>query len=165
MAVALTGCAASGPTLRGDSFPERARELLIDQSDLGAIALVSTLDTPDAASLAFAAEDGIRGLDVTFDPTLPADSRFRLVVTRASGNPCGTSTTSQSPGLGLSVAFCRGEDAVATTFDESDAPATDAVRRATRQLFPDEYETGSGIGLFGRLGTGISIGVGTSIGF
>lgn len=164
--VLLAGCSADNTRLSGDSFPERARELLTEQADAGAVALVSTLESPDASTLALAAEEGVRGLDVNFDPSLPAESRFRLVVTRADGNPCNALSDADSV---LTVAFCRGEDAVATaradSADQSESEIAANVRRATRQLFPDEYASDRNLGIFGRIGSGVSVGIGTSIGF
>lgn len=162
MGTAFAGCASDAPELTGGSFPERARQLLAEQAELGPVAFVSRLKEPDPASLAFAAEEGVRGLEVSFDPALPEASRFRLVVTRDASDPCGGSL---GQGLSTVVAFCRDGDAVASSIGIEGAIETDTVRRASRQIFPDDYGRNGGVGIFGGLGRGVSVGIGGSIGF
>ena len=167
IAACLSGCASNGPRLSSDSFPERARQLLDEQAELGPVALVNRIATLDPQSVAVAAEDGVRGIDVAFDPFAEPDAQFRLVVQKGRRDPCGSGGSGSGV---LTVAFCRGSDAVATSRMNDDAADEESelaanVRRATRQIFPAYRDNGSGVGIFGVFGSGVSIGVGTSVGF
>lgn len=168
----LAACSSKGAVLTADSFPERARELLTEAAGEGPVPIATNLDARvPAVVLADAAADGVRGLTVEFAPASNDVTATRLVVwsTTPGSNPCGENV---ADGQTLSVAFCRGSDMVADARSRSGEPvfyeATElvgSVRRATRQIFPDDWEENYGLGIFGAFGSGVSVGVGTSVGF
>ena len=168
----LAACGSKGAVLTADSFPERARELLVEAADEGPVPIATNLGARvPAVVLADAAADGVRGLTVEFAPASNDVTATRLVVwsTTPGSDPCGEAV---ADGATLSVAFCRGTDMVADARTPSGEPvsyvATElvgSVRRATRQIFPDDWEDNYGLGIFGSFGSGVSVGVGTSVGF
>jgi len=170
--LALSACGPSGAVLTADSFPERARELLADAAAEGAVPIATNLDARVPAELlADAAAEGVRGLTVAFAPASNDVSATRLVVwsTTPGSDPCAATV---ADGNSLSVAFCRGTDMVADARSAAGEPVSFAtpellgsVRRASRQIFPDDWENTYGLGIFGRIGSGVSVGVGTSVGY